>query len=335
MSARSEISAFLAKLRSSDRFSQEQRDWTRYAFHFTDINNIPSIFEAHHLYPRDTLGAKGIEFFNAANAEILDHTPASVKERVRLYFRPRVPMLYVVEGFDSKAQIGSCPVPIYLLFDSVDILSMPGTLVSRGNCSKVAWQRENELLAPIRGLDLIPFDLVFHDDAYPREDAERIVFHRQAEVLVKDQLSLESLRWIFVRSPGELQTLRTLLNDRNPKLWNTFGSRVRVNTKAQLFNRHRLYVEQVRRIENDVFIQMNSQSMVRGPIDLEVRSDDGTTLSGFRNQRYEFDSLRLRYQLPVSSVERVVAFEVRLNDHVAFKANLDSRPLVSVFGRGT
>ena len=114
---------------------------------------------------------------------MLDHTDEKWKNCVRLYFRPRTPTQYQVEGFRPQGQLGSLqahmPVPVFFLFEAKDILTRAGTRFSAGNLAASRVVGEDAVY-----FESIPFQKVYHDSWMAEGEKGNIKFHRHAEVIV-------------------------------------------------------------------------------------------------------------------------------------------------------
>lgn len=318
-----EVAAFLSSLRLKYPSSDPRRKWTNFLFHFTDITNVASIFQRGELLPRSTLLDSSVHFTNTASTEILSATKEEYKHFVRLYFRPRVPMLHSVEGMRPFGEIlrsAHCAIPVYFLFDSARILARPDCLVSSGNLSTTT--QELMIESPIPGLYKIPFEMVFHDTWYRPEEAALIRFHRQAEVLVPNKLKIQDLKWIFVRSEAELATLRNLLLNEPGPLWGRYASRVKINTGDALFTRRWIYFDRVVRIGGSIFAEMNPDATKRGPFEITVmvnlRGEDGPTKRLHHEHQFYFPRGPVEWRVPAAWATKPVRIRVSLDRNLAF-----------------
>jgi hypothetical protein len=110
--------------------------WPDYLFHFTDIRNAVSILREGALLSRQEATERGVMVTDNASQEIISQTDDKWQDHVRLYFRPRTPTQYRNEGFrpSDQRELGAhCPVPVYFLFDSFQVLSREDSLFSGGN----------------------------------------------------------------------------------------------------------------------------------------------------------------------------------------------------------
>lgn len=97
--------------------------WTRYGFHFTELINIQSILARNALYGRAEARSQGLTYKEVGDPTILSLTDPLILDYVRLYWRPRTPMLYQTEGFRAEYPYGaSCLVPVYLLIPIADLV---------------------------------------------------------------------------------------------------------------------------------------------------------------------------------------------------------------------
>jgi hypothetical protein len=126
-----EIEAFVKTLPQRVRLGSAQSWWPQFVFHFTHLDNAVSALERDCLYSRHQMEVWNIPFWDSASPEMIGRTNEQDKDFVRFFFRPRTPTQYRNEGIRAQSDIemnAHCPVPIFLLFDSVDLLT-------RANCS--------------------------------------------------------------------------------------------------------------------------------------------------------------------------------------------------------
>lgn len=114
----------------------------------------------------------------------------------------------------------------------------------------------------------IPFQYVFHNGAFPPEARDEIVFHRNAEVLIPQRLSLEPfLKFIACRSAAERQTLLHLLPNDVGRKWE---SKIRLGEQG-FFERKWTYVEEVVVIDREVIkFRFNPSRELSSPFHVRV-----------------------------------------------------------------
>jgi len=197
----------------------ERRWWPRYIFHYTDIKNIVEILKVGQLFSREYLEKISGLPTSSGSASVLAGTDYFTKDCVRLYFRPRTPTQYWAEGIRSRKTLESskysdahCPIPIFLLFDSSEILTRADCWFSDGGLNSFTAQR----LYTAEDLENLPWQKIYHNTWYtPHSAAESdIAFRRNAEVIVHKKLDLTALRSIHCRSEAEKEMLAWF---KNPK----------------------------------------------------------------------------------------------------------------------
>jgi ssDNA thymidine ADP-ribosyltransferase, DarT/HEAT repeats len=218
-----------------------------FAYHFTDISNLGNIISEGFIYSRNNVARKKLIVTQGGDKHIIDKTPLWVKDYTRCYLRPRPPMLYNVEGIKSKPSQDKwrghkkphIPIPVYLIFNIVDLLVMlpendvvvfDGNAASNGSsCSK------NENLTPLEFLLLaIDWSSVFIDQIDPGDLYTNN--KRQAEMIIKDRLSMRLCSRIVFRSDAEKKLARQLIPDIN---------NYNLSINREFYNCQKTYVENV------------------------------------------------------------------------------------------
>jgi hypothetical protein len=258
---RSEIEAHVAAWRH--RLPGERAWWPQFVYHFTDVNNAASILKSERLYSRAR--ARKLAFMKNENAAlvVIDQTVPEHQEFVRLYFRPRTPTQFRNEGirpYGQRWQGAHCPVPVFLCFDTVELLSQDGVGFSDGNMGRQGTEF-GESLSLFRR---IRFEDVFHDSSWTLENGARIKNARHSEVLVRDELPLApGLAMIVCRSSAERQTLLHMLPRTSQVRWEP-----RMRVDPRFFYRQGVYVESVNVGEETIRFELNPGAPADG---LEAR----------------------------------------------------------------
>jgi len=197
---------------------------------FADLSNLPPILSAGALLSRNAAMRAGLVRTDCAAPSILAQTPAWVNDCVRLYFAPRTPMLYRVEGIKMRPDDWPhCPQPVYLLFGA-SVLTISGVRVSDGNMASADTYNVDLTEDNFRGL---PFNGIYHRGVLPCDPdavalyggdpaAWTITRQRHAEVLIPGRLDLAHLRGLVFRSEAEQQ----LAQFDSPELADRFQSAV-------------------------------------------------------------------------------------------------------------
>lgn len=234
------INTWSAKL-SSERW------WPKYIYHFTDVKNAAGVLQHRKICSRTEAQRLGLMASDNAAKDVIELTRESHTAFARFYFRPLTPTQYHNEGITPRNERwheAHCPVPVFFLFDALDLLSRDAVQFSTGNMAKsgVEFGSSEELF------DRIPFGQVFHRSAIGNnEDKDDVIFRRHAEVLVPTALSLDdALKVVVCRSAPERQTLLHLLSPQDRLYWD---KKVKLGTKA-LFQKAGTHVESVSAVDD-------------------------------------------------------------------------------------
>src|SRR6266702_4781012 len=129
------IRTFLDELRKAPWLGKRRSAWPNYIYRFSDIRDVAAILRSGRLLSRTKCAELGVAFRDAANPQIIEQSPQA-HGYARLYFRPHTPTQYHMEGIRAVAQRwrgAHCPVPVFLLFNSDDLLTRTGTIFTNGN----------------------------------------------------------------------------------------------------------------------------------------------------------------------------------------------------------
>lgn len=291
--------------------------WPRYVYHFTDVTNARAILNSGELLSRaQVLAGPGMENDNA-NPEVISQTVPDHLELVRLFFRPRTPTQYHVEGIKRRHRrsTGHCPMPVFFLFDLVDLICRDDAMFSRGTMASARHGYSNRR-SYFRSID---FEDVYHDEGLGIIETVRkreIIQARQAEVLVRDRLPLgDELRAIYCRSEAERATLSSGLNEGAAGRW---GQLIRTGFDG-LFFRFYPYVRQVSGSSgNLVSVEFSKSSYQELELEFTFDADSGNHYSSDSPLAPRVD--KKRYRLPRAEaagyatllVEGCLAFEGRI-----------------------
>ncbi|MEX0943642.1 MAG: DarT ssDNA thymidine ADP-ribosyltransferase family protein [Pseudomonadales bacterium] len=152
---------------------------------------------------------EGVVENDIAPQDIIDNR-SDAHSRVRLYFRPRTPTQFHIEGIRKPKdfyQGKHAGFLVMLVLDAEALLTQPETQFSCGNMQSHA----SKVYSDDAGFDQLEFSGIYHDEAYPSPDQ---ILQRCAEVLSASPLSLENtLKHIIVRTDADVQTLNFRLDD--------------------------------------------------------------------------------------------------------------------------
>ena len=230
----------LAELKRQHWLRRPQLWWPDFLFHCTDVRNIVNILRTGEMLSRTQALSSEQLRVDIASPEVIAHTNDAWKDYVRLYFRPRTPTQYRNEGFrpvEQQTYHAQCPVPVYLLLDTVDVLSKAGVLFTDGSVANGAQPTDN-----VDFFKSIPFETVYHDTWFDDQDRDRIVYHRHAEILAPKRIDASAIRFVCCRSQAEYETLLNLLP---PGTRNQWVDKVRMRPNLDLFFRKWCFVTNV------------------------------------------------------------------------------------------
>jgi hypothetical protein len=239
--------------------------WPSRLFHHSPVENAVRILAGGALLSRnDSVQARARD---VAAAEVIA-TRDKAHEFARLYFRPRTPTQYHIEGIRKAGECSfgdaaHAPVLIMFVFDARQVLGLDGVRFSDANmqASDATDDCTEEFFSKI------PFDKVYHEG--PHSDST-ITKHRCAEVLAPSPMKLDGyLQWIYCRSQAERATLIHLLGESAP----AWDKRVIVSDDLRVFEKRFAYVEHVSLANNGVIFQLTPRRDSL-PINVKVQAWD-------------------------------------------------------------
>lgn len=189
------------------KISNYRKKWPKNLFRHEPIQNAMSILRSGALVSRNDAAGRGILNNDIAPEEIIQSRDAA-HASVRLYFRPRTPTQFHIEGIRKPADYymgRHAGFLVMLVFDSKAVLTMNNTMFSSCNMQSPY----SQVLDGDLGFDALDFEGIYHDQSYPSDDEKR---KRCAEVLANSPMSLdETLKFIVVRTDADVATLKFLL----------------------------------------------------------------------------------------------------------------------------
>ena len=263
--------------------------WPDFLFHFTDIKNAVSVLNSGFLYSRREAEKQNLIVEDSASSQIISHTDIALTDFVRFYFRPLTPTAYMNEGFRPAQKLyhdAHCPVPVYVLFDLANVITLKDTRFSAGSLART----EHSLLDSAEDFANLPFRDIYHSSGWGHQSRDRqdeIKNRRHAEVIYPTRISLSRLEYIVCRSQAEYETLHNLLS---PSVWNQWKQKVAVSKFRKLFNSEWLFVKEVNSSQQYIEVGFNfpAQSRYNGPFSLRVDITDNISgVNGNFEKRYE------------------------------------------------
>ena len=321
----SAIEGHLASLKQEPWLGSPRRWWPDYLFHCTDIRNAVRILDSGQLLSRTQAQATGQLQVDIAAPDIIDQTSAEWRDHVRLYFRPRTPTQFNNEGFRPMGQWSQgahCPVPVYLLLDAKSVLSRAECLFTDGNVAADAVPMES-----MDQLRQVPFRLVYHDTWFDPPERATIVYHRNAEVLIPQRLDLQTVRWVFCRSPAEYETLLHLLPPGTRGRWVK-----RIGVQPRLFYNRWTFVQQTEMSSRQFILRFNSASSTPGPfaacVEVVELTDAGPIAHRWHDDRFQTKPNRpFGFKLPSRRRPRDYVVRFFLDEQLAFAGRYRSDTL--------
>lgn len=275
--------------------------WLDFLFHFTEVSNVKSILKHGSLLSRTQLESRDIKWSNAANLGVISGTDSSIKDFVRLYFRPRTPTAYQNEGIRPRLGFfpveAHCPVPVYLVFDKMSLLTREDSLFSDGNLAR----ESRKLYRTASEFSSLPFQDIYSDGPWQRESADEIKNRRHAEVVIPGSLSLRHLKAILSRSQAEYETLRNLLGSS----WKRWKHLIRPSSHPdRLYYMNWLHVTSATLADDSAQLQFHPPNVKDcGPFNFKFRVEDlsrgysKSRESSFADVRSEMNNMMLRLDL--------------------------------------
>lgn len=217
-----------------------RQHWPSRLFRHEPIENAVSILKSGELLSRDH--SVGCRVRDIAPPEIVNNRTAA-HAFVRLYFRPKSPTQYRIEGIAKPAEYyrgKHAPVLVMMVFEAKQLLCHAGVNFSDGNMQDGGTSSGD---SP-EFFDAIRFDRVFHDGAFDpqSEEGQEIIRCRCAEVLVPSPHVLNgSLQSVLCRSAAERSAMLYLLGHHAGR----WEQRIRVVTESGVFQNRYTYVDTV------------------------------------------------------------------------------------------
>ncbi len=300
---------FLQKLEKQDWVRRtERRWWPRLLFHYTDINNAIRILQNGCLYSRGQLENAGGLAVSSGSSVVLAGTDTTIKDCVRLYFRPKTPTQFHAEGVRSKTILAKsmfsdahCPVPVFFLLDSASILTRNDSLFSDGSLASPKAQ----IFQTANELENLPWKKIYHNSWFDVEKDRDIVFRRGAEVIVPISLDLEALRYIYCRSEAERETLLFLLPY---PLRKRYQRKIVSTTRSTLYFRQHTFLETVQLDSSAVSMNFSPETNSGGPFHLQIdlvfnEQQESFSISDFNLAKYHNWKIPLGEFIPNYSIQ--------------------------------
>lgn len=297
-------------LRAEPWLGEQRAHWPDFVWHYSEIENVAKILLGGRIYSREQLIARGIITTEIAQRAIIDQSDWC-HPYVRLYFRPCTPTQHAIEGIRRPEEIirnAHCPAPVFLLFDSRDLLTRANCEFTDCNFARFGYDK-GDTAKFLSGLN---FRDIYHDaptGALTSDRKRTIIGARCAEVLFRDELDLDSLKEVVCRTPAERSTLLRLLGG-EARQWHPIVRVARPNER--IFFREYTYVKEVRLLEDSVQLEFSRRAGPPIPFEAVVTLSDGSV------RRYSNHLNTQRLKLNLSAPETRVRVELRLAGALAY-----------------
>lgn len=171
-------------------------------FHMTDINNLKRIIKDGMLYSR--LHPRNLSIIDSANPSVIQHTREEFKNYVRFYYKEKTPTYYNMEGILHNKTQGHIPIPCLLIF-SLEVTKLKHSRLADGNVSSIHTSIRDTVSSILDGhIYEMSWDKILSRGYYESDDFTEETRIRNAEYLIKDEVSLGFLKKIIFRSQCEL-----------------------------------------------------------------------------------------------------------------------------------
>lgn len=265
------------------------------------------------LQPRDVAARE----VNAAR----DHA----HDRVRLYFRPKTPTQFHIEGVrkPGECRFGDethAPVLVMLILDAQRILTMPGTRFCDRNMQRgEAVAGDDEAY-----FGQIPFDKVYHEG--PTGGDETIPSHRCAEVLPTSPLDLgQCLRAVFLRSEPERDTLLHLLGPHRAR----WAEACHVSEALKVFEKRYSFVQDIGLTHEGVVFALNRRHDGRGvAITIQLWTEFGNHVARFDHADLAATPAQGRWIYKHPLADGIYRVRVDIEGHLAYDALIPLKPVL-------
>lgn len=230
--------------------------WPSRLFHHAALENATGILASGQLLSRND--AQAVGFRDVAAQEVVN-TNQYAHQFGRLYFRPRTPTQFHIEGIrrpdECYEPTAHAPMLFMFVFSARSVLALPDTNFSTGNMQS----RETPFGPTLTDFEQIDFARVFHEGPFSAEDGP-IVFCRSAEVLAPSPLPIDGhLQAILCRTRAERQTLLHKIGDVTANRWADY---VRVSDDIQVFERKYRYIEDVSITPGGIVFRIHPHSAI-------------------------------------------------------------------------
>ena len=170
----------------------------------------------------------------------------------------------------------------------------------------------------------LPFNRIYHNTAFAKEERDEIVACRHAEIIVPKRLDLAALRFVWCRSEAEKTTLLYHLTSDSKRRW---AERIFQGRKYDLFLARWTFVERADLSQDYMTFYFNPSTATAGPFRLCVKivTPRSSTPVVYEDQSFQANE---RLNLKFSETCSIYTVELRLDGSLAYRSEFTKSDLV-------
>lgn len=298
-------------------FRAYRKHWPHCLFHHAPLENALGILRDGNIRARNDPGRPLLR--DVAAPGVIDNRQEA-HDRVRLYFRPRTPTQFHIEGIrkETECQYGAdthAPILLMFVLDAKSILTLPDVQFSDRNMQRLDVRQGTDEAF----FNSIPFGQVYHDGGIDGDYS--IIAHRCAEVLPSTPLPLDGvLRGIWLRSEPERDTLLHQLAGERGK-WEKY---CRVSEELKVFDKRFAFVNELSLSREGVSFRINYRHDLQ-PVDLRIRAVDagGKLCIDFHNEKFTtYNTTGGRWIYRVALDPSTYLVQAHIEGHLAYECQV-------------
>ena len=295
-----------------------RKHWPSCLFHHAPIENAVAILQDGYLRSRNDTGNQRPR--DVAAPGVID-ARNHAHSRVRLYFRPKTPTQWHIEGIRKAGEcnygdVTHASVLVMFALDAKTVLSLPDIMFSNQNM---------QLSNTNPGSDeayfsAIPFAKVFSEGSTGGDRSYTDA--RCAEVLPNSPLDLRScLKAIYFRSEPERDTLLYMIGE-NRREWENL---CHVSDALKVFQKDYTFLQELRLTNEGIIFRLNPRRDRRNiSVKIDAWDMTGRKVVNFFNAEHapqpEPPSLNWIWRQPLA--DGIYRVEVNLEESLAYKAEV-------------
>lgn len=308
--------------RLTSEYYPHRKHWPARLFHHAPLENAVAILQAGVLRSRN-------DPFNPHPRDVaapdVINTRVDAHDYVRLYFRPKTPTQYNIEGIRkvNECQYGEAthaPFLVMFALDARTVLCQQDVRFS---------DRNMQLGSTVSGdteayFSEIPFEKVFSEGS-TRYD-RTITDARSAEVLASSPLSLrDCLREIYFRSEPERDTVLHMLGAQRE----TWARMCHVSDALKVFQKRHTFVHEVTLTPEGITFLLNPRhDLAKIKVAISITDAAGRKVADFYNEALDArPPNNNRWIYEHAFADGTYKVEIHLEDHLAYRAMI---PLDSI-----